>query len=108
MEKAYKEAELQSEIEHVTPYIRKHPEIFKIGNYRSGINYENLRWTLDNIEDYDLLTRIFTALRKENSFISHEEVMNYINADSDLLKKNAHIKRNEGYIKSLIEDNKVK
>ena len=108
LEKAYKEAELKSEIEHVTPYIINHPEIFKMGNYKSEINYEHLRWTLDNREDYDLLTRIFNALRKENSFISHKEVMNYINADSDLLKTNAHVKRNEGYIKSLIEDKKVK
>ena len=108
LERAYKEAELQSEIEHVTPYIRNHPGIFKMGNYKSEINYEYLRWTLDNREDYDLLTRIFNALRKENSFISHKEVMNYIDADSNLLKTNAHIKRNEGYIKSLMDDKRVK
>ena len=107
MEKAYKKADLQSEIEHVTPYIRDHPEIFRIGNYKSEINYEQLRLTLDNREDYDLLMRIFNALKKENSFINHKEIMNYINTHSDVLKTNAQIKRNEGYMKSLIEDKKA-
>ena len=30
---AYKHALLTSELEHVTPYIQNHPEIFKIGNW---------------------------------------------------------------------------
>lgn len=107
LEKAYKEADLQSEFEHVTPYIRNHPETFKTGNYKSEIHYENLRWTLDNREDYDLLTQLFTALNKENSFINYKEVIDYVHANSELLKTNAHIKRNEGYIKSLIEDKKA-
>jgi len=108
LEKAYSNAELKSEIEHVTPYIKNHPELFKIGNFYSEVNYEKLRWTLDNKEDYDFLSLIYKELFKPNSFISWKDVISFLNQNINLQQINAHIERNEGFIKSLNEDKKVK
>lgn len=108
LEKAYQEAELQSEIEHVTPYIRNHPELFRIGNILCDTNYEKLRWTLDNQEDYGFLASIFNDLSKPNSFIGWRKVIEFIEKNKDVQNINSYIKRNEGFIKSLKEDKKIR
>jgi len=108
LEKAFLEAEMQSEIEHVTPYIRNHPDIFRIGNYSSLQDYSKFRWTLDNIEDYEFLKILYKNLYKENNFIRWQDVIEFIKNHSNILKLNAHLERNEGYIKSLNEDKKIK
>lgn len=108
LKKAYDNATLKSEFEHVTTFIVNHPEFFKIGNYSSTSNYEKLRWTLDNKEDYEFLSIVYKELYKPNSFISWKEVINFLESNKSLLKINEHINRNEGLIKSLNEDTKLK
>lgn len=108
LEKAYKEAKLKSELEHVTPYIRNNTEIFKLGNYSSEINYEHYRWTLDNLKDYEFLKIIFENLYEEKSYIKHLDVIKYIENNKDIIEINSKIQRNEGYTKSLKEDAKEK
>lgn len=108
LEESFLNAELKSEIEHVTPYIRNHPELFKIGNYLSNVNYENLRWTIDNQEDYDFLKNIFINLNNENSFISWKKVIEFLSKNEEIQKINSHLQRNEGFIKSLNEDKKIR
>ena len=107
LESSYRNAELQSEIEHVTPYIRNHPELFKSGNFLSVVNYGNLRWTIDNQEDYLFLVNIFDSLYRSNSFIGWRKVIEFLENNEDLQNINSHIKRNEGFIKTLNEDKKI-
>lgn len=108
LKEANENAKLKSELEHVTPYIRNHPEKFKLGNFSGTTNYENYRWTLDNPEDYKFLTAIFDNLYKENSFIDHKAVLKFISQNKELLKINSKIKRNEGFRKSINEDKELK
>lgn len=108
LEKAFLNAELLSEIEHVTPYLRNHPEVFKIGNYLSSVNYENLRWTIDNKEDYEFLKNIFNNLNNNTTFIGWKQVIEFLSKNEEIQKINSHIQRNEGFIKSLNEDKKIK
>lgn len=105
---AYRNAQMKSEIEHVTPYMRNHPEKYKIGNYISEINYENYRWTLDNKEDYVFIIEVYKALFKTGSFIKWHDVIDLLDANRDLVNINLHISRNEGFTKSLNEDKKIK
>lgn len=45
--------------EHVTPFIWKQPERFNLGTLKSkDKDYGDLRWTIDNEEDYHLIQRI--------------------------------------------------
>src|SRR3989339_1281991 len=53
LEKAWKEASLLSEREHVTPYIKKNPNIFTLNSVVSETNYQNKRWTLDTNLDFE-------------------------------------------------------
>lgn len=107
LEKAWKGAKLSSEREHVTQYMRKHPELFKIKNYRCPIeNIGNKRWTLDEEEDFILIEKIYTHFiqeRKKEDFIT-EDILQFLQTNPELEKINIMYSRNEGLAKSLKED----
>ncbi len=57
LEKTYYEANLRSQREHVTLYIYKHPELFKINRVVHEPNLAHLRWTVDHKEDFIFVTK---------------------------------------------------
>jgi len=104
IEKAWKEAKLQSEREHVGPYIENNPHLFRNGALELFQGLSQQRWTLDELNDYELLSKIFNELyRLDSPFLTHE-ILQFIQNNPDLLAINSKIVRNEGYLKSLQED----
>lgn len=108
LEKAWKEAELASEREHVTPYLRKHPELFKHASLVNGTDLSKKRWTLDNWEDYLFIQRIFKELHGKKALFGMEEVLSLLAEHPEIEEMNHHIGRNEGMAKSLREDRIVR
>jgi spore coat polysaccharide biosynthesis protein SpsF len=106
LEKAWKEAKLDSEREHVTPYIIKNSsfrcgDLFKSGNHLSKIDYNNVRLTVDEPSDFEVIKQIINDLGENESWETYAK--HYIN--SELLKDlNNDITRNEGYKKSIKKD----
>ena len=107
LEKAWNEAKLLSEREHVTPYIRNHPELFKMTGIEYKEDLSGKRWTLDNSEDYEFISRVYNKLYSRNKYFGMSDIIEFLKKNPDLEKINIHIKRNEGYQKSLMEDKKV-
>jgi spore coat polysaccharide biosynthesis protein SpsF (cytidylyltransferase family) len=104
IERAWKEAELKSEREHVGPFIENNPKIFNSGILEIFKGLNNFRWTLDEPEDYILLDKIYKKLyRSDSPFLTHE-ILQLIRYNPELSKINAKIVRNEGYLKSLKAD----
>lgn len=101
---AWKNANLSSEREHVTLYIRNHPELFKLGGLTNNVDYSHLRWTLDEKEDFILIKEIYKNLYDENEFFKMEDVINLLEMKPELSDVNSSIMRNEGLIKSLKND----
>lgn len=103
---AWEKAELLSEREHVTPFIKKNNSIFKIGNYLNSEDYSAKRWTLDNIEDYQFINKIF---EKNHIYCidGMEDILALLEQYPELEKINQGIKRDEGYAKSLRNDKKI-
>ena len=62
LETAWKESTETYQREHVTPYIYRHPQKFKLGNVESGRNLWHLRWTVDTQEDLDFARSIYHKL----------------------------------------------
>ena len=106
LKKAWKEAKLLSEREHVTSHITKNPKIFKIGNLVSEENLSHLRLTLDEKEDLILIRKIYKSLYNKNPFFGLKEIIKLFGKNPELIKINQKIKRNEGYLKSLKKDKK--
>lgn len=106
LEKAWKEASLQSEREHVTPYIRNNSD-YKGGNLFSSVNYpcesdfSKVRMTVDESRDFDLIKILINKLGIDKSW---KEYTDFI-IDNNLAKVNDQIIRNEGLLKSLKNDN---
>ncbi len=104
---AWENAELPSEREHVTPYIKKHPEKYSLGVYKNGIDYSDLRWTIDEESDYILVKEIMKRIGNKTDFV-FQDILDLFAEDPGLGEINQGIKRNEGYLESLKQDLKVK
>ena len=104
IEIAWRNAKLKSEREHVGPYIEKNTDIFKIGEYEKFQGLSHHRWTLDEIQDYKFLNILFDNLYPENEFFSVDEILDFLKNNKEFIKINNHIKRNEGYFKSIVND----
>jgi len=106
LEEAWKNAKLKSEREHVTPYIINSGK-FKIGNVRAENDFSSKRWTVDNEEDFILISKIIENLYKENSYFDMYDILKFENKNPELFEINKHIKRNEGLQKSLENDREI-
>jgi spore coat polysaccharide biosynthesis protein SpsF (cytidylyltransferase family) len=94
---------LNSELEHVTPYIIKNPKKFKLFNFKNKTNISNLRWCVDEKQDLKFVKKIYEKL-KPNLIFSMDDVLNILKNYPQLLKINDEIIRDEGYLKSLQND----
>lgn len=97
-------ANLSSQREHVTLYIRDNPDKFKLGNVKNDIDLSDLRWTLDEKEDFVFINEVYKNLYTKDSFFTMEDILDLLNKKPELLEINSEFMRNEGLIKSLKED----
>ena len=108
LKKAWKNAKLSSEREHVTPYIRKYPNIFKIVNLKCEYNLNDKRWTLDEPEDFKFIKIIYKNLYSEDSLFGMIKILDFLKKHPEIEELNNNIIRNEGYLKSLEKDKIIK
>jgi spore coat polysaccharide biosynthesis protein SpsF len=101
---AHAEAELPSEREHVTLFIRNRPERYRIGNLEREPDLSAHRLTVDEPEDMVKICRIFERLYPENPEFIFDDVMALLDGDAALAALNAHIGRNEGMRRSAEKD----
>ena len=105
----WEKAKLFSEREHVTSYITKHKGKFKLASYVNRINLGHYyRWTLDEKADYEFLKVLYGNLYKENQFFGMKEILAFLSKRPEVQKLNSNIIRNEGYLKSLQQDKKIR
>jgi spore coat polysaccharide biosynthesis protein SpsF len=104
LERAWHEARLPSEREHVTPYIYRHPELFTACHVKNDVDLSHLRWTVDNAEDFQFVTRIYNALYPSKPAFVTQDVLALLELHPDWSEVNRHISRNEGMKKSLLAD----
>jgi spore coat polysaccharide biosynthesis protein SpsF len=91
LEETFLNAKQQYQIEHVTPYIyEKKPKVFF---YKNKKDYSKYRLTLDTMEDFTLINKIYEILYKENEFFYLEEIIKLLENDENLFKINSHIEQ---------------
>ena len=101
LKNAWENACLSSEREHVTPHIKKQPCIFKTVNLKCAADFSKKRWTLDNPEDYEFVKLVYEACYPKNPLFGMKEVLEFLEENPAVEEINRHIRRNEGYAKSL-------
>jgi glutamate-1-semialdehyde aminotransferase/spore coat polysaccharide biosynthesis protein SpsF (cytidylyltransferase family) len=106
LETAWKEATLQSDREHVTPYIwrnstAKGGAVFKSCNFQSEEDNSAIRLTVDTSNDLELINQLVLAIGDSASW---KDYVRYLNEHPNLLTINNNTQRNEGLMKSLQHD----
>jgi len=104
LEHAWRHATRPSDREHVTLMIHRQPEAFRVGRYPSPRDLSQMRWTVDEPEDFELVRRIYEALYPENPAFTTDDVLALLAAQPELLAINRGIMRNEGLQRSLAAD----
>jgi len=104
LQRAHREAALKSEREHVTAFIYKHPERFRIGSFKGSSDLSRHRWTVDEAADFEFVKRIYEALYPSNPNFSYRDILKLLEVHPEWVNLNAHIKRDEGYEISLRKD----
>ena len=102
LEKNWRNAQLPSEKEHVSPYIEKNQNIFKILNLEFEKNISNLRFTIDRESDLIFIKEIVKRIKKSPTNL--KELITICKKEPDLIKINKEHVIDEGYKKSIIED----
>jgi spore coat polysaccharide biosynthesis protein SpsF len=104
---AWENAQLASEREHVTMYIKNNRDKFILQDFPCPIpDIGHHRWTLDEQADYELLSGIYNHFKDQDFYT--EDILDFLESNPALSQVNAHIMRNEGLAKSLKNDYIVK
>ena len=106
---AWSRAQLASEREHVTLYIKNNRNQFKIQDYKSILgNLHDERWTIDEPEDYMFIKNIYQYFyQKGQEDFDSVDILNYLNKNPEVREINQGFIRNEGLLISLKNDRTV-
>jgi len=88
---AYQKGIQKYEREHVTPYIYNNTN--KIVYVRNVIDYSRYRWTLDTVEDYELIKIIFKNVYTVHKYFTWNEVLDFMQSNPELSIINAQIEQ---------------
>jgi len=97
LEKAWREATEQSDREHVTPYIWQNKGIFRCQVLKSPKDYSHMRWTVDNEEDFQLVTNIYENLYRDDKPFLMKDILNYLSQHPEIANMNSAFIGLEGY-----------
>jgi len=105
LERAWNEAKLKSEREHVTPYLRNHSnvnggDLFKAVNFPCAYPLNHIRMTVDEGKDFELVKKLVEDLGVGETWLTYTNYM----IENKLTQINDNIIRNEGLLKSLKND----
>jgi spore coat polysaccharide biosynthesis protein SpsF len=91
LESAWQEARNADEREHVTPYIYRHPERFRLAQHQQSPDHSDMRWTVDVPEDFKLIEAILTALMPVNPDFRQSDILALLQKHPDWLSWNAKV-----------------
>ena len=80
--------------EHVTPYLRNSGK-FKCGSVRNEADHSDMRWTVDEPADLEVIDSVFTWFHPRRDF-SWGEVLALQAEQPEIFEVNQHLIRNEG------------
>jgi len=92
---AYFEAKSKPDREHVTPFIYRHPERFRLGNVAYRQNQSIHRWTVDTPEDFALISRIIEKLYPVNPNFNFEDILQLMAVNPNFFDINCTIKQKQ-------------
>lgn len=96
LERACRESQDPFDHEHVTPYLRK-PGLFKTSSLVNIQDLSRLRWTVDELADFEVVTSVFEHFAP-NIHFHWREVLDLQHRQPAMFATNRNINRNEGAV----------
>jgi spore coat polysaccharide biosynthesis protein SpsF len=93
LERANAEAIERPDREHVTPYIWRQPQLFKVGQYKDVVDRQAMRWTVDTPDDYRLVSLIYDALWATKPEFDFEDILEILAQNPGWSDINRHIRQ---------------
>ncbi len=94
LQETHKKCKSMIQREHVTPWIRTSNK-FRLFNLENKKDYSQMRWTVDQLEDLEVIRNIVEHFDGRSDF-SWEQVLSLAESKPFLFNANKHISRNEG------------
>ncbi len=91
LKKAWENTGRLSDREHITPYMQRHPELFRIGCLELFKGLHHHRWVLDHEADYLLLVEIYNELYEAEKIFTTKDILALLGRRPEIAKLNAHI-----------------
>lgn len=91
LERAHGEASDAASREHVTAYIYRHPERFRIEGYRGARDESAHRWTVDTPEDFALVEKIYAHFGGDE--FTWQEALALIEQHPEWSRLNEHVEQ---------------
>lgn len=96
LQAANREATLPSDREHVTPFVWRHAERFRVYDFGCD-GGEELRVTLDDEVDLQVLQELFDEEYPKNPLFGLAEIREFFRRNPELVTHNQRQRRNEAY-----------
>jgi spore coat polysaccharide biosynthesis protein SpsF len=93
LERAEREAKEASEREHVTLYMVRHPELFRLASIKAESDNSRYRLTVDTPEDFELIKRLLEALYPHFPNFTLDQLLQLLKENPEWPKINANIKQ---------------
>ncbi|HNW93446.1 MAG TPA: glycosyltransferase family protein [bacterium] len=93
LQRAHREATQAHQREHVTPYLREHPEQFKLLQPAAPRCYPAVRLTVDTADDLALLERIYAALWRPGAVVALDDALVLLAQHPEWQALNAHVRQ---------------
>ncbi len=97
LEQAYLKSQDTFEQEHVTQFFYRNPTLFKNQNYTYPQNKSYLRWTIDTVKDYEMVTEVYNHLYKEGTIFLMNDIFELLKKYPAIAEINSDVKRSAMY-----------
>ena len=105
LEKVWLEAKKSSDREHVCTYFYNNPKKFKIKKVPNTSDYSNFKWSVDRENDLKFVKEIVKRIPQRP--ILTDYILNLLKNEPELIDINKNFIFEEGYKKSIKEDEKL-
>lgn len=93
LHQAFVEATAQPDREHVTPFIYRHPERYRLAQVVYSENQSSHRWTVDTADDFELIKKIIETLYPQIPKFTLEDCLDLLRQYPDWSLINAHVEQ---------------
>jgi spore coat polysaccharide biosynthesis protein SpsF len=93
LDEAFREANEAAEREHVTPFIYRNSERYRLENVAYPSDHHEHRWTVDTPEDFELIRRLIENLYPSKPTFDLEDLLALSDRFPEWRKLNSHIEQ---------------